>query len=132
MSSNNYPSYLSSVIVVDDEIELTLLFKTFLTKRGYDVISFSDPLLALEYIKNNHDRHSLLITDVKMPGMSGIELVKKIREINSNMKIFLMTAFDIRDFEKNFEIKASKIDILIQKPFRFSVVLEMIKIALET
>ena len=48
------------------------------------------------------------------------------------MKIFLMTAFDIRDFEKNFEIKASKIDRLIQKPFRFSVVLEMIKIALET
>jgi DNA-binding response OmpR family regulator len=81
MSSNNYPpSYLGSVIVVDDEIELTILFKAFLTKRGYDVISFSDPLLALEYIKKNQDRHSLLITDIKMPDMSGIELVKKIEK----------------------------------------------------
>lgn len=100
-------------------------------RRGYSVISFSDPLLALEYINKNRDGNSLLITDIKMPGMSGIELVKKIREIDSSMKIFLMTAFDIRDFENNFDFKASRIDKLIQKPFRFAEMLEMIKIALE-
>jgi DNA-binding response OmpR family regulator len=102
-----------------------------LRKEGYSVISFSDPQLALEHIKKNHYRYSLLITDIKMPSMSGIELVKKIREINTTMRIFLMTAYDISNFENSFDIRAFKIDRLVQKPFRFSEMIEMIKIALE-
>ena len=94
-------------------------------------MSFSEPLLALEHIKKNRDRHCLLIADIKMSGMSGIELAKKVRDDNTNIKIFLMTAFDIRDFENNFDIKAFRIDRLIQKPFRFSDMLDIIKIALE-
>ena len=73
----------------------------------------------------------MLISDIKMPGISGIELVNKVREINISIKIFLMTAFDTRDFEHDFDFKVAKVDRLIQKPFRFSDMLEMIKIALE-
>jgi FixJ family two-component response regulator len=95
------------------------------------MMSFSDPILELEHIKKNRDRHCLLISDIKMPGMSGIGLAKKVREDNINIKFFLMTAFDIRDVENNFDIRASRIDRLIQKPFRFSEMLDIIKIALE-
>ena len=120
-----------SVIVVDDEIELASLFKTFLINSGYDTVSFSDPLVALEYFKDSSDKHSLIITDMRMPGMCGIELAKKIRNFNDNIKIFLMTAFDIVDLENNHDYKAAKINRLLQKPIRFSDLREMINISLK-
>ena len=61
-----------------------------------------------------------------MPGMSGIDLAKKIREINDKIKIFLMTAFDIRDLENNTDYKAARIDTLMQKPVHLSDLREMI------
>jgi DNA-binding response OmpR family regulator len=54
MSSATY-----SIIVVDDEIELATLFKTFLNQQGFNTISFVDPLLALEYFRETSDKHSL-------------------------------------------------------------------------
>jgi DNA-binding response OmpR family regulator len=115
--------------VVDDEIELATLFKSFLQNEGYDAISFSDPLVALEYFKETSARHSLIITDMRMPGMCGIELAKKIRQINDKIKIFLMTAFDISDLENNSDFKAACIDRLLQKPIRFSELRGMINTA---
>lgn len=115
-----------SVMVIDDEMELASLFKSFLINCGYGAVSFSDPIVALEYFKETSDKHSLIITDMRMPGMCGIELAKKIRENNEKIKIFLMTAFDIRDLNDNPDFKAAKIDRLLQKPIRFSDLREMI------
>lgn len=123
----NPPSSSShSIVIVDDEMELASLFKTFLTNVGYSAISFSDPLLALEYFKETPHNHSILITDMRMPGICGIELAKKIREENDKIKIFLMTAFDIVDLKNHPDYNAAKIDRLIQKPVRFSELREMI------
>jgi len=134
MSSDHGSSLLSpgSAIVVDDELELATLFKTFLKNEGYDAVSFSNPLMALEYFKETSDRHSLIITDMRMPEMCGIELAKKIRETNDKIKIFLMTAFDIIDLENHPDFKEAKIDRLIQKPIHFSELRIMINTALES
>ena len=70
-----------SIIIVDDEPELASLFKTFLKNEGYDVVSFTDPVLALEYYKETADKHSLIITDLRMPGICGIDLAKKYKGI---------------------------------------------------
>lgn len=121
-----------SIIVVDDEIELATLFKTFLNQQGFNTISFVDPVLALEYFKETSDKHSLIITDLRMPGLNGLELAKKVRELNTNIRIFLMTAFEIRDLENHVDFKMAKIDRLIQKPVRFSNLKEMINKACKT
>ncbi len=84
MSSFSAPS----IIVIDDEIELASLFKEFLRKEGYNVVSFTDPVLAFEYYRETADKHSLIITDLRMPGICGIDLAKDVREINSKVKIF--------------------------------------------
>ena len=115
-----------SIIVVDDELELASLFKAFLKNEGYDVISFTDPVLALEYYKETVDKHSLIITDLRMPGICGIDLAKNIRHINNRVKIFLMTAFETVDFKDNEDFKKAKIDRLLQKPIRFSDLRQMI------
>ena len=67
-----------------------------------------------------------------MPGLCGIDLAKKIRAINTKIKIFLMTAFEKRDLEDHVDLKMAKIDRLIQKPVRFSELREMINDALKT
>jgi CheY-like chemotaxis protein len=115
-----------SIIVVDDELELACLFKEFLNNEGYNVVSFTDPVLALEYYKETVDRHSLIITDLRMPGICGIDLAKSIREFDSKIKIFLMTAFESKDLEDREDFKNARIDRLIQKPIRFSELREMI------
>jgi len=107
-------------MVVDDEIELANLFKTFLKNEGYNVVSFSDPVMAFEYFKESADKHSLIITDLRMPVICGLDLAKKMRQINSKVKIFLMTAFDTGDLKDNEDFKKAKIDQLLQKPIRFS------------
>ena len=109
-----------SIIVVDDELELACLFKEFLTNEGYDVVSFTDPVLALEYYKATADKHSLIITDLRMPGICGIDLAKSIREFDNKIRIFLMTAFESKDLEDREDFKNASIDRLIQKPVRFS------------
>ncbi|MDQ4073151.1 MAG: response regulator, partial [Thermoproteota archaeon] len=89
----------TSILVVDDEIYLATLFREFLAKAGYNAVVFTNPLLALEHFKNNPNRYSIIITDLRMPGMSGLELAKKIRELNTPIKIFVVTAFDVSDLK---------------------------------
>ncbi len=122
MSSLSAPS----IIVIDDEIELASLFKEFLRKEGYNVVSFTDSVLAFEYFKETWDRHSLIITDLRMPGICGIDLAKNVRDINGKVKIFLMTAFDISDLKDNEDFKKAKIDRLLQKPVRLADLSQMI------
>ncbi len=92
-------------------------------------MTFVDPVMAFDYFKETTHKHSLIITDLRMPGLSGIELAKKIRQVNLDIKIFLMTAFDISDLKENPDFNIAKIDRIIQKPVRFSHLREMINIA---
>ena len=115
-----------SIIVVDDEIELATLYKEFLEKEGYNTVSFTNPVSAFEYFKETFDKHSMIITDMRMPGMCGLDLAKRIREINEKIIIFLMTAFDIKDLEDHPHFKFARIDRLIQKPVRFSDLRKMV------
>jgi CheY-like chemotaxis protein len=124
-------SFTHSIIVVDDEPELATLFKAFLKNEGYGVVSFTDPILAFEYFKETAEKHSLIITDLRMPGICGIDLAKSIREMNIKIKIFLMTAFEILDLEDREDFKIARIDRLIQKPISFSDLREMINDALK-
>jgi response regulator RpfG family c-di-GMP phosphodiesterase len=62
-----------------------------------------------------------------MPYMSGIELANSIREINSTVKIFLITAFDIDDIKDSKNYQDAKIDKIIQKPIKFSMSKKLIE-----
>jgi DNA-binding response OmpR family regulator len=120
-----------SILVVDDEEELATFFQEAIEAMGLDVVSFTDPLQAFGYFKDNLNNIQLIITDLRMPGISGLELAKKVRELNHSVKIFLMTAFNTRDLENNSDYVSARIDKLIQKPVRFSELRLMINSALQ-
>ena len=82
-----------SAMVVDDDEELARLFRRLLEGSGYNSVSFTDPLLALKQFKDNPQGYWLVIADLKMPDLNGIDLAKRIRDHSSSVKILLITGF---------------------------------------
>lgn len=109
-----------SVIVIDDEIEILTLFKNFLQNMGLKVTAFTDPLAALEYFNKNPDNYSMIITDLWMPSLCGIDLINCIRKTNTKIKVIIITAFESHHLEDQIKYKQAKVDKLIQKPIRLS------------
>ena len=121
-----------SIVVIDDEVNLCEIFKQFLQDIGYNAVSFTDPLLTFEHLKHHHNNCSLIITDLRMPGMSGIDLANKIRkDLNNAVKIYLITAFETEGLDSRPDFKSAKIDRIIQKPIQLSTLKKIISQTLQ-
>jgi DNA-binding NtrC family response regulator len=117
-----------SILVVDDELDIVIIFRQALSKQGYSVFGFTDPALALEHFRLNSKNYRLVIADVRMPNMSGFELAASIKAINPDAKILLMSAFEIGDLE--FSISPAKISDFIRKPIDVGTLVQKIKMAM--
>jgi response regulator RpfG family c-di-GMP phosphodiesterase len=106
----------TNILVLDDEFDIVVAIKHSLQKSGFNVFGFTNPFLALEYFKLNCKNCSLILSDIRMPGMNGFEFVKKIKAIKKEAKVLLMTAFEIKDSEFSRIFPSSKVDGFIQKP----------------
>lgn len=80
---------MSRVLIVDDEKSIRITLCEFLRKEGYEADSAPDAFSALETLKNSH--YDVIVTDIIMPRMSGIELLSKIRDISENSEVIIMT-----------------------------------------
>ena len=113
-SSNNTDYY---ILLVDDEKDILDLFSEYLSSNGFNTISFHNPMEALNYFYQNKSNCSLVITDYKMPQMSGIDLIKKIKEKDTNYKIktIIISAFikDNLPYDKSY---ITMIDKILEKP----------------
>jgi len=107
------------VAIVDDELDIASLFREYLSGiKDILVFSFTDPVVALEHFINNKYEYFLIISDLKMPRLSGIELIKKVKEANPFVRTLLMTAFEIDDPMFEEYRKANIINDFLQKPVR--------------
>jgi len=117
-----------SILVVDDEVDIVIIFRQALHKQGYNVFGFTDPALALEHFKHNAKDYRLVITDVRMPHMNGFELAANITAIKPDAKIVLMSAFEIGDLE--FSMSSAKISDFIRKPIDIGTLIQKVKVAM--
>ena len=103
--------------MLDDDFDISNLLKISLKKQGYIVFAFTDPLLALEHFRKNHSSYSLVITDLRMPVMSGFEFLRNIKNMKPEISVVLMSAYDISgDDEFTNFTKDYVIGGFIQKP----------------
>ena len=114
-------------MIVDDEIDIATFMKLSLQKCGYNVDSFIDPFLALEHFQLNSEDYTIVLSDIRMPGMNGFEFVQKIREVKPKIKVLLMTAFDINTTVFSEELLATKVNGFIQKPISLKILNSEIK-----
>ncbi len=116
------------LLVVDDDQSLREFLEIFLAKEGYKVDSSDSGEKALELVKQS--RYDLVITDVKMPGMDGVELLKKLKIIDATLPVILITAFASLDTAVD-AMKEGAWDYLT-KPFKIEELREVIEKALSS
>jgi DNA-binding response OmpR family regulator len=114
-------------MVVDDEWDILKLAQSALKKYGHEVDVFSEPADALGYFRQHSSDYSLLLVDIRMPGMSGLEFAKHAKHAAPDVKLLLMTAFDINAHEINGDLELVKVDDLLKKPFMLSRICEVIE-----
>jgi CheY-like chemotaxis protein len=85
---------MKRILVVDDEEAIRLLYREELTEAGYRVDLAADGQEALQKLRTGPP--DLLTVDIKMPGMDGIELVSRVRELHRELPIIICTAYDYR------------------------------------
>lgn len=103
------------ILIVDDEPDMLWLLSMIIKeKTPYEVITTNNPVEALELSKNQH--FDILITDLKMPGLDGIELLNAVRGFNPDIPIIIITAYATS--ESASEAHEKNAFDFITKPFR--------------
>ncbi|MCV9385443.1 sigma-54-dependent transcriptional regulator [Reichenbachiella ulvae] len=86
---------MSKILIVDDEADICLLLKKFFTKNGYEAQTASDGEEAISFLKSNPV--DLVICDFKLPDYNGLEILQKIKIINSKIQVIMITGYsDVR------------------------------------
>ena len=122
------------ILVVDDEVDITTIFKLALEKVNLHVDVYNDPLLALSDYKAG--MYDLLLFDIRMPGMNGFELYRKIKDIeeeekkvkNGKPRVCFITAFEEFRSEFNETFPAvDEVDCFLKKPIPMPDLIKKVK-----
>ncbi len=115
------------IFIVDDEESIREFFEIMLKREGYEVLTASNGAQALEVLKKQ--AVDLIISDIQMPELSGLELLTKVKELDPEMQMIMITAFGSTETA----VEAMKLGAFdyVQKPFKIDEVRIIIKNALE-
>lgn len=116
-----------TILVVEDEDGVRRFVHEVLVRHGYDVVETADPLEALEFLRDPDLRVDLLLTDMVMPNLSGVDLAKQALELRPELVILQMSGYADRVWR--FDVVQHA---YLQKPFTPSTLLQQIRLLLET
>lgn len=117
------------ILFVDDEEMLVELGKSLLSSLGYEVVGMSSSLAALELFSDHPEQFDLVITDMTMPNMTGIELAQKLLRLKPEMPVILCTGFSEAVTPES--VKSSGVKDLIMKPFKRHQIAESVRRVLD-
>ena len=114
------------ILIVDDEVDIARFFKLALERAGFIVDVFNDPMKSLSAYKVG--AYDLILLDIRMPRMSGFELYDKIKEIDDNVKVCFVTAYEeyYDEFKKRFP-HSDKTEWFIKKPIGMKELISRVK-----
>lgn len=85
----------AKILLIDDEPDVALTYKSFLASEGYQVEAFREPEKAVEHFISSRPMHyDLVITDIRMPDMNGLRLYQCLKNIDPSVKVIFVTALD--------------------------------------
>ncbi len=117
---------MPSILVVDDELSMREFLKILLEKEGYEVATASEASSAIDFIQNQD--FDLVLSDIKMPGMGGLSLLEKIKEMDSSIPVIMITAYASPE-NAVVAMKSGAFDY-ITKPFKVDEIIKIIKSAI--
>jgi PAS domain S-box-containing protein len=119
-----------TILIVEDEILLLEITQSILESNGYKILTAGDGEQAIEVYTRHQEEIALVITDMGMPKLSGVEEIKILRQINPNVKVILATGF-LEPGAKD-ALLAAGAKAIMQKPYVARELLGMIREILET
>ncbi len=112
-----------SILAVDDDVNMLAMLEKFLKRAGYTIETTSDSLKAMSLVdEKNYD---IVITDIQMPRATGMDLLKRIRELQKDTMVVMITAFGSVDSAVN-AMKAGAYDY-VSKPFNIDEILALLE-----
>ena len=119
------------ILLVDNEPDIALAFKIGLEDNGFVVDTFNDPQIASANFKDG--LYDLLLLDIKMPKMTGIEFYQRMKEIDKKVKVCFITASEIYYYEKITKELLPTLGVrrLIRKPIKIIDLVKDLKQELE-
>jgi DNA-binding response OmpR family regulator len=114
------------ILLVDDDLNNLAVLARFLRTEGYEVAEASDGSEAVRLLEKNH--FDLVVSDVIMPGVNGLQLLDCVRSVAPNTRVLFMSGFPSVD--RTHMIDRQRTD-LIMKPFDVRDLLSKVKLALE-
>ena len=102
------------------------LYRDVLSGAGHEVDGFTDSLVAYSRFQDNLDRYDAVISDVRMQGMSGVQLAKKLKDVNKDVQVFLMSAFEFNE-DHNSDLREIGLKEFLQKPFHMKQLVAMVE-----
>jgi len=118
------------VSVVDDDVSTATFFHEALRQNidGISVFSFIDPVKAFEHFTENRENYALVISDLRMPGLNGLELLKKVKSSNPEVRTILMSAYNFEEEEKFQQyMEEAVINSTIEKPVTMNRLYERVR-----
>lgn len=112
---------MKNILIVDDEQNIRELYRDELEENGYSVTVASCGGEALEVLRGAPGGFGLVMLDIKMPGMDGLELLGRIKEMNRELPVIIVTAYDSfkLDFSswaaEDYIVKSSDLTELMEK-----------------
>ena len=107
------------VCIIDDELDITQLYQDAIYDHieGISVVCFNNPVTALDHFIENKKDYVLVISDLRMPKLSGLDVLSKVKMLNSNVRTILVSAYEVKE-DKIFQkyMKDGTIDLFIEKP----------------
>jgi two-component system cell cycle sensor histidine kinase/response regulator CckA len=123
------PGGTETLLVVEDEETLMMSLRMVLEEKGYIVLSVGDGLEAVETYQENKKKIALVLTDLGLPTITGLEVSQRIKKINPNERIVLATGF--LDPEMKAEFLKAGIEHFLYKPYDLRIVLKVIREVLD-
>lgn len=114
---------MKTILVIDDEPMIRFLLKEAISDWEYEFVEATRAQQGIEIIKNQ--KIDLVLLDIQLPQMNGLEAIQKIREINKEIPVFMITAFhNLKDVVDMLEVKVQD---FISKPFNLDDLHEKVK-----
>jgi len=123
------PLLAKTILLVDDEKDMDWVMRQILTDAGYHVVTARTGAEGLAKFRQATPSTRLVLLDLRLPDMNGIELLKQIKSISSRTTVLMITAFGTPESRK--EAKSAGALEMVDKPFRVEKVLKTARLAFE-
>ena len=104
-----------AIAVIEDEIDVLNLYQEVLENEGYTVFAYNDPIEAINNIQQMPEEFGLVISDYRMPLINGFEVCAKLIDLNPELKVVIISAFDLMEEDRNHKFTFINKPITIAK-----------------